>query len=289
MRAKVEIGAVRHTLQLPPAEREVVLDVGGLLRVVGEALLWMVEEAEAVGPDAEHLLVPAHPLGPPVLEPAVVIAGFDEVLHLHQLELAQPEDEVPRCDLVAEGAALLGDAERDADAGRVEHVLEVHEHALGGLRPEVDLGCGIGDRAHVSREHEVEEPRLAELAAAVRAAPALQLVGPPATLALAHALHQRVDEVVDVAGGLPDLRVHDQRRLQTDHVVPQLDQVPPPELADVALERHAVGAIVVEPGEAAVDLARLEDESAPLAERGDLLHEVVAGDRHQWTVTAATD
>ena len=41
------------------------------------------------------------------------VPGFDEELHLHLLELARAEDEVPGRDLVAERLADLRDAERD--------------------------------------------------------------------------------------------------------------------------------------------------------------------------------
>ena len=54
-----------------------------------------------------------------------------EELDLHLLEFAGTEGEVPRRDLVAEALADLGDAERNADAGAVDDVLEVDEDALG--------------------------------------------------------------------------------------------------------------------------------------------------------------
>ena len=68
----------------------------------------MGELVGAVGAEAELLLadpelgVPAHPLIQPALVPLRGVGGRDEVLHLHLLELACPEDEVPRGDLVAE-------------------------------------------------------------------------------------------------------------------------------------------------------------------------------------------
>src|SRR5205807_10028374 len=66
------------------------------------------------------------------------------------------------------------------------------------------------------------------------------------------------------------------RRVQSHDVLSQLDNVPPPEVADVAAERDAVGAVVVDCVDPAVDLARREHEAAALAERHDLLHEVFA-------------
>src|SRR5256886_7912370 len=48
----------------------------------------------------------------------------------------------------------------------------------------------------------------------------------------------------------------------------------PPELADVAPEGDAVGPVVVQPPETAVDLAGGVHEPAALAERRDLLHQI---------------
>src|SRR5947209_13376955 len=163
----------------------------------------MIEEAQPLAPDAEHVGVPAHALVAPVVERLVVLLRTDEVLHLHQLELADAEDVVAGRDLVSESLALLRDAEGHADAGGVDDVLEVDEHALRGLRPEVDLRRAVLDRAHVGLEHEVEHARVVESAAALRALLAEDVVGAPALLALAEALAQRVDEIREVARGFP--------------------------------------------------------------------------------------
>ena len=208
----------------------------------------------------------------------------DEELHLHLLELAGAEDEVAGRDLVAEGLADLGDPERRLLAGEAEHVLEVDEDALRRLRPQVDLRALAGDRADVGLEHQVELARLGELAAALRAAQLgvgvaafgldrlAQMVLAPAPLALAEALDERVGEALEVARGLPDPRVLEDRRVERDDVVALLQHRPPPLGLDVVLQQHAVVAVVVGRAEAAVDLRGGEDEAAPLAERDDLLH-----------------
>src|SRR5215211_5898026 len=82
-------------------------------------------EAEAKVPPQALLL--------PVLEPLHVPAlrrlrfRIDEELHLHLLELARAEDEVPGRDLVPERLADLRDAERRPLARELQDVLEVHE------------------------------------------------------------------------------------------------------------------------------------------------------------------
>jgi hypothetical protein len=89
---------------------------------------------------------------------------MDEVFHLHLLELARAEDEVARGDLVAERLADLGDAERQLHAAGVDDVLEVHEHALRRLGPQVGDGRGVGHGADVRLEHHVERARRGEAA-----------------------------------------------------------------------------------------------------------------------------
>ena len=94
----------------------------------------------------------------------------------------------------------------------------------------------------------------------------------PALLALAEALDERVGEALEVARGLPDPRVLEDRRVERDDVVALLQHRPPPLGLDVALQQHAVVAVVVGRAEAAVDLRGGEDEAAPFAEGDDLLH-----------------
>jgi hypothetical protein len=120
--------------QLVLAEGEGVLDVHGALGVVGEVLFGVLVEAE-------HLLAHAEAGQPvqvglePGLESRLLLAGADEVLQLHLLQLPQAEDEVPRGDLVAEGFADLGDAEGELLPGRLLDEPEVGEDGLGRLGP----------------------------------------------------------------------------------------------------------------------------------------------------------
>src|ERR1700732_1506667 len=100
--------------------------------------------------------VPAKPFRTPVLVQLAVAPRLAEVLHLHQLEFAQAKDEVTRGDLVAKSLALLGDAERQPAACRIDHVRKVHEHALSRLRTQQDLRSVLLDGTDEGLEHEVE-------------------------------------------------------------------------------------------------------------------------------------
>ena len=93
MARQVEVTAVVDALELLPAEREAVLDVDRLLRVVGELVGGVLPEAE---PRRRHAVarVPVEAARQPLLEDRRRLGRLDEVLHLHLLELAHPEDEV---------------------------------------------------------------------------------------------------------------------------------------------------------------------------------------------------
>ena len=169
MARQVEVAPVVDALELLPPEREAIFDVDGLLRVmrqlVGRVLaLTQARRRHAIA------LVPRTPSWEPFLEGGRRLGlGPNEVLHLHLLELAHPEHEVPGRDLVAERLPDLGDPERQLLARRLLDVLEVHVRALGGLGPQVDDRRVLFDRAHERLEHQVEAARRGQRPAVDRA------------------------------------------------------------------------------------------------------------------------
>ena len=254
---QVEVGAIVDALQLLPAEREPVLDVVRVARVVRQLVRPVLVEAQVVGVDAQvQVVLEAARL--PMLEPARVLARVHEVLHLHLLELAGAEDEALGGDLVAERLAHLRDAERHLEAARLQHVLEVHVAALRGLRAQVDHAAGVLHRAEVGAEHQVELPRRGQLPLAALRAAALgivELVGAKARLAGA-AVDQRIGEVLHVAGGFPHPRVHQDGGVDAHDVVVQLRHLAPPRVAQPVLEGGAERPVVPRRGEPAVHVAR---------------------------------
>src|ERR1035438_10511671 len=72
--------------------------------------------------------------------------------------------------------------------------------------------------------------------------------------------------------GLPDLRRHDDGRFEAGDVVALAGHGVPPEFLDVALEFRAERAVVPKAVYAAVNLGRLKNEPAPLAQRHDFFH-----------------
>ena len=115
---------------------------------------------------------------------------------------------------------------------------------------------------------------------------ALDVVIPVTALALAAVDHHVVKQVV-MPGRLPDARVHDDRRLDADHLerprralrlhalVMRSDHVAPPRLLDVALQLDAKRAVIPQPVESAVNLRGLENKPTPPAERHDFFHPIV--------------
>src|SRR5271155_273362 len=219
------------------------------------------------------LLVPAQPLGQPVVEPLWRFARGHEVLHLHLLELTGAKDEVLRSYLVAEGLPHLGDTERRSLASRVEDVCEVGEHALGRLWTQVRNVALVLYWACMGLEHQVERPCGREvLRAAFRADP-VDLVLPPPFVA-APAIDKRIGEVLEVTRGLPDGSRREDRCVKAHDVLAQLDHRAPPGVFYVAKKIDTERAIVVSGSESAVDLRRGEDDPAALAEIDDLGEEV---------------
>ena len=101
----------------------------------------------------------------------------------------------------------------------------------------------------------------------------LRIVGAEALLAVL-AIDERIGEAGDVAARLPHARMHQDRRVEPLDVVARANHRMPPAVLDVLLELDAERAVVPHGSGAAVDLRRLEDESAALAQRNEFFENV---------------
>jgi hypothetical protein len=111
-----------------------------------------------------------------------------------------------------------------------------------------------------------------------------EVVGAEALLAGA-AVDERVGEAREVAAGLPHARVLEDRRVQRDDVVAVLEHRAPPLRLHVALQQHAVVAVVVRRPDPAIDLRGGEHEAPALAQGDDLVHgHDVGGHRRKGTM-----
>ncbi len=115
------------------------------------------------------------------------------------------------------------------------------------------------------------------------------LIEPVSLFRFATVDHVIVEQVV-VAAALPDLRMHDDRAVESDHLespwrtgrrdqfVVASDHVVPPGLLEVAFQLDAQRAVVPKTLDAAVDFAGLKQESTSLAERHDFFHRLHGSD-----------
>ena len=97
------------------------------------------------------------------------------------------------------------------------------------------------------------------------------VIGAETRLAFA-AVDERIGEALDVAGCFPDPGMHEDRTVDSHHVLPALHDVAPPSVLDVALELDAERTVVPAARQPAVDLARLRREPTPFGEVHDLFH-----------------
>src|SRR5439155_6673 len=240
-------------------------------------------KAQLLRPDAQTPQ-PLHPLLTPELEPLEVRARLDEELHLHLLELARAEDEVPGRDLVTERLPDLRDAEGDLLPRRLHHVQVVHVDPLRRLGTQIDDRGRVFHRAHECLEHEVEHARRRQRALAAaygtlrrrlaRRALDPRIVGAKPVLAML-AVNEGIGEAGHVSRRLPYLGMHQDRGVEPLDVLTLVHHGAPPALLDVLLELDAQRPVVPHGAEATVDLRRLKHEAAPLGERHQLLHDVV--------------
>src|SRR5262249_30126475 len=105
------------------------------------------------------------------------------------------------------------------------------------------------------------------------------------------AIHHRISEATNVPARFPYFRIHNDRTIHPHHrnflaVRPRrrvADHVLPPGVLDVFLQLDAERAIAQEAVDAAVDFARLEDESLPAAQGDEFVH---VHQKLQWPVAS---
>ena len=204
----------------------------------------------------------------------------DEVLQLGLLELARAEREVARVDLVAERLARSARCRTGSScAPRFANALRSRRRSTGRLGAQVRVApprprrapmCVLNIRLNCRGSVKRFWPQFGQMGSS----PQVVLAEP---LVTAQALHERVVEPRHVTAGLPDPRGHDDRGLQADDVVAELDHRPPPGTADVAAQLHTEWTVVPRRAQPTVDLAGWERDASPLGEGRDGLHQVGHG------------
>jgi hypothetical protein len=88
------------------------------------------------------------------------------------------------------------------------------------------------------------------------------------------AVNQRIGESGQVPGGLPDLRMHEDRGVESHDVPAVGHHCLPPRFLDVAFELDAQGAVVPAAVKPAVDFAGLKDKAFSFAQAYDGTHQI---------------
>ena len=140
MRLEVEVGAVGDALELLPADRELVLDVGAALRVVRELVRAVLAQAQVLGLDAEAL-VPGERVAfqysnhasssPGLTKNSISICSNSRVRNMKLPGVISLRNALPICAM----------PNGELQARRVHDVDEVDEDALRGLGAQVDDGA----------------------------------------------------------------------------------------------------------------------------------------------------
>src|SRR5687768_3799284 len=176
----------------------------------------------------------------------LILAGSNEVFHLHLLKLAGAKDEVPRSDFVPKRFSDLCDTKRQFAPAGSEHIREVNKYALGRFRSQVNQRIRIVfcRRAYVSLEHQVERAWLSQICrSAVWTFTIVQLVRAQTGVAFA-TVNQRIAEGVFVSGIFPDQPVQNDRRVEPFDVITLIDHPAPPRLLYVIRELDSHGTVI---------------------------------------------
>ena len=88
------------------------------------------------------------------------------------------------------------------------------------------------------------------------------------------AVDQWIGEPAQMTRCFPDLRMHEDRRVEADDIAAVRDHRTPPGLLDVALEFNAERTVIPATVETAVYFARLKDETPAFAKTDDGTHEI---------------
>ncbi|MPM88327.1 hypothetical protein SDC9_135429 [bioreactor metagenome] len=275
---------------------------------MGELLLFVVAHTEVLLPNAQRNQ-PAFAEAPPKVEPLQLRTRLAEKFQLHLLKFADAENEVAGGNFVAEALARLSDAERQLAPGCALHVFEVYEHALRRFRTQIQLGAAVLRHALMGFEHHVKLADIRKVAFPAAGAGDLffadvghqrlvwqtvghhvdaivlvvllhKVVGPVAHFT-GFAVNERVVEVDHMARGNPNLRVHEDSRVNADIVGTVLHKFAPPGALDVVFQLHAQRAVVPGVGQAPVNFAAGVYKAAPLAQGDDFFHGLVLIGKHK--------
>src|SRR3990167_8934826 len=98
------------------------------------------------------------------------------------------------------------------------------------------------------------------------------MIGAMARLALS-AIHHRIAKTRHMPGRFPDLRVHDDCGVKPNHIVPRLNNPPPPPIPQIILQFHSQRPVIPRISKPSVDLAPGKHKTPTLCQGYDFVHQ----------------
>ena len=263
MNGEVKIAAIGNPFEFTELSRgksKTIFNIDRALRIVRKLFFRVLEESQVLRLDSE-VGVPAVSLINPVLVPFFVRSWIDEELHLHLLKLARAENEVSRCDFVAERFTDLPNSERRFLPCSAGNVGKVDEDSLGRFGAQIVHSLFVRDGAEVRLEKAgellgfrplsaISAEATGNLSQATFRGAALLLsellfeVVRAKALVARQALDERVAEHIDVPGRFPHLAGKNDRGIKADDIRPTLHHGLPPLALDVFFEFHTEGPVI---------------------------------------------
>ncbi len=238
---EVKIGAVSNPPKLTPAEGEQEFDISCCVGVVGKLFRVMVAQAQVLVLHAKRKQeIMAVIL--PIFEPFQIGTWLTEKFEFHLFKLTSPEYKITGSNFIAEGFADLSHTEGKFPAGRALDILEINKDTLRRFGTEEQLIFGILRHTLKGLKHQIKLPDICKIMPAAVWTCNLMLVNVIHHLLIAPAsrvrigmlfnqlicavtgfavlaVHQRVREAADVAGGDPSCRIHQNCRIQPNIIL----------------------------------------------------------------------
>src|SRR3989344_148101 len=134
---EVEVGSVRKPADLVELMRVAKMKISGAFGIMRPFSIGDFDFFDVFRRKAERVEPLLH-FDAPILKMFLPLSFGGEIFEFHYLKLPHAEDKIARSDFVAERTAYLSDAEGQFRMIGVDDVLEVDEHALRRLRPEIN-------------------------------------------------------------------------------------------------------------------------------------------------------
>ena len=83
---------------------------------------------------------------------------------------------------------------------------------------------------------------------------------------------QRIDESIHMPTRLPDLLIHQNRRINAVHIITLIHKPAPPQIHDITLQLHAQRAIVPGARKTAIHIRPLINKAAALTQANNCFH-----------------